>query len=550
MSRFHADKPSGEEETEDEIDLDANVETVSYAGHRIRTAGPPEDSLVMIPVPGRECDQQVPLVEAAASAGGQSLQTLAIEYGELVKSFPKQEESSVVRAFVNAIESTKVQHVCRKWLDQTHWVWDEVVSFAQQRNTTETMNDKGQETLPERAQPRVSNSRAEQGVDRLPFGTATEATQAKHQAAESRNSVGRPELTTRYPREDFTKVELRNYEKPCCDGHTLVRDRAEDASTLLEGLYDLDSDVSKGHLLRSGSTSRQIPSRHRSCERPHIDEFPLRAVIPREQLIPGEAETDPYTLPSPVSVPTPPTPGGVFATVKGVDTVRDRGKRRQVDYTGHVVRRRVADSPDLLPGTAAVHDHRAKQDVTCNQREQGEDLDRKYSLHFRTIAQHARDPNGKDNARRSMPQRDYSKLKMTIDPQPRQRMGLRFVTSSPPSDTSSADIIREPRQADTLLREHQVLLARSSSRSTAPLPESEACRGKLGFIQRVVMNSTKRRAEAKVSHEPEIPPAPRNGQKRNFEIVKAEPFGSDLYNGLAQSIEECAKRRRQTLKRQ
>ncbi|KAK5028919.1 hypothetical protein LTS07_006300 [Exophiala sideris] len=111
-----------------DLDLDANAETISYAGHQYHVGE--VDSLRFLPLPE-------PRVQASELAKINALkqkrfQDWAEYYSvgqNLMTILPDTFEETVVRRFVEGIFLEAHRRQCQQWLDSRGWTWDSLTSF-------------------------------------------------------------------------------------------------------------------------------------------------------------------------------------------------------------------------------------------------------------------------------------------------------------------------------------------------------------------------------------------------------------------------------------
>ena len=120
-------------QSDEEIDLDENMKTVSYLGHHLHRQPDPTDSFVMLPIDTQDHNLIVP--EQPVRDNLDQSNALMHQHRVLMEHFPRREESAVVRSFVDCITAGDTRTKCEKWLDDHHWVWDEVEAFFKLPNT-------------------------------------------------------------------------------------------------------------------------------------------------------------------------------------------------------------------------------------------------------------------------------------------------------------------------------------------------------------------------------------------------------------------------------
>ncbi|KIV84688.1 hypothetical protein PV11_00456 [Exophiala sideris] len=111
-----------------DLDLDANAETISYAGHQYHVGD--LDSLRFLPLP----EPQVQASELAKinTLKQKRFQDWAEYYSvgqNLMTTLPDTFEETVVRRFVEGIYLEAHRRQCQEWLDSRGWTWDSLTSF-------------------------------------------------------------------------------------------------------------------------------------------------------------------------------------------------------------------------------------------------------------------------------------------------------------------------------------------------------------------------------------------------------------------------------------
>lgn len=116
-------------ETEpDDLDLDANAHTLSYAGHH-RESPEQNDSFKMLP-PSAAQATQLARIKTLRQRRFDDWDSYYGSGCQLVENLPSSFEETVVHNFVNGIflESHKKQ--CQQWLDLNGWTWANVTTFG------------------------------------------------------------------------------------------------------------------------------------------------------------------------------------------------------------------------------------------------------------------------------------------------------------------------------------------------------------------------------------------------------------------------------------
>jgi hypothetical protein len=112
----------------EEIDLDANVATMSYARNMWR-GEPVADSLVMLP----ERYSQLARDSNAGTLKQKRFHSWDTYFGQgaaLMRETPRRYESNVVKSFVEGLYATRQRGQCEQWLDLNGWTWESVAAFG------------------------------------------------------------------------------------------------------------------------------------------------------------------------------------------------------------------------------------------------------------------------------------------------------------------------------------------------------------------------------------------------------------------------------------
>ena len=118
-----------DESTEvEEIDLDKNVTTMSYAKNMKRGV-PVSDSLVMLPQRDSHLTQ-ADVLEPLKQGRFHSWDRYFTEGQALVKRHPRKLEFSIVKSFIAGLYATKQREQCVQWLELNGWTWESVAGFG------------------------------------------------------------------------------------------------------------------------------------------------------------------------------------------------------------------------------------------------------------------------------------------------------------------------------------------------------------------------------------------------------------------------------------
>ncbi|KIW19627.1 hypothetical protein PV08_00200 [Exophiala spinifera] len=123
-----ATKPAVQSSIPSDLDLDENVNTVSYAGHRILSVDD-NDSLSFL----SECRAPANELTRANNLTQEKFESWEHYYSRahsLVQALPATFEEMVVRRFADGLFKTVQRKQCRQWLELKGWTWENVDSFG------------------------------------------------------------------------------------------------------------------------------------------------------------------------------------------------------------------------------------------------------------------------------------------------------------------------------------------------------------------------------------------------------------------------------------
>ena len=416
-----------------------------------------------------------------------------------------------MRDFVSNIESLGERQACQAWLDERHWIWDEAVSFIYQHRPTTTIKHIPQEPRQERAQSSATEQLLRDLREDLLLGGPSE--KVAPTANQPSTAAEAPDILR-----EMTKIRGNEFGglEPCHDKYFIRPPNRivpeQDAGALQPKVDDLDN--RSGGRYRHPSNIIRYTITNRLGDYQLGRESPKPAVTPNAQKMPIEAETDPYTLPSPPSIPILITPGDIFPSTHRNGGNRETGKRRQLDYKGHPVSRRVIETPVLsqVSRGAAVR-HQAGEEIGSKR-------------HGKTsVTNHGRISPRRAMRRAHITQRRYvhaenpaykyrASSEMTTDPAPVTGMAISFIASSPPFGLSYADMYEDIQDGALPRTDIGKDGDNDSSNSPTPIPESQARRGTVGVVQRVVMKSKHVKTKTKAAGQVRTPPPQIRGRKR------------------------------------
>lgn len=113
----------------DDIDLDANANTISYGGHRYLPSREENETLEMLPLPQAEATQLAKI----NTLGQRRFEDWEHYYSQglkLIETLPHTFEETIVRNFVGGLFSKTHKQQCQQWLDSKGWNWDNITSFG------------------------------------------------------------------------------------------------------------------------------------------------------------------------------------------------------------------------------------------------------------------------------------------------------------------------------------------------------------------------------------------------------------------------------------
>ncbi|KIW91927.1 uncharacterized protein Z519_07897 [Cladophialophora bantiana CBS 173.52] len=112
----------------DDLDLDANAHTISYAGHCYSEPAH-NDSLKMLSPPTVEATQlaEIKTLRQRRFDGWDSYYN---QGQNIVEALPRQFEGTIVHNFVNGLFKESHRKQCQQWLDSSGWTWANVTTFG------------------------------------------------------------------------------------------------------------------------------------------------------------------------------------------------------------------------------------------------------------------------------------------------------------------------------------------------------------------------------------------------------------------------------------
>jgi hypothetical protein len=132
ISPAHADRLKvhhGPHETvPDDLDLDANADMISYAGHHQYFPNK-NDSLNMLP-PSTAGATQLARIKTLRQRRFDEWTSYYDQGLRLLKSLPNNFEETVVRNFAGGIFNESHKKQCQEWLDANGWTWTNVTTFG------------------------------------------------------------------------------------------------------------------------------------------------------------------------------------------------------------------------------------------------------------------------------------------------------------------------------------------------------------------------------------------------------------------------------------
>jgi hypothetical protein len=114
----------------DDLDLDANAHTITYAGHHYHSAAEESGDLQFLPQPQAQAAQLAKL-NTLCQKRFEDWEEYYTQAQMLVKELPHTFEETVVRKFADGIFKDAQRRQCRQWLDSEGWNWDNITSFGE-----------------------------------------------------------------------------------------------------------------------------------------------------------------------------------------------------------------------------------------------------------------------------------------------------------------------------------------------------------------------------------------------------------------------------------
>lgn len=112
----------------DDLDLDANANTISYAGHHYHPSKE-IDTLQELPRPGVPASQ-LARIKTLKQRRFDDWEYYSSQAQRLIETLPDEFEETIVRNFTEGIFKNSHRDQCRQWLDLKGWSWENVISFG------------------------------------------------------------------------------------------------------------------------------------------------------------------------------------------------------------------------------------------------------------------------------------------------------------------------------------------------------------------------------------------------------------------------------------
>ena len=112
----------------DDIDLDANAHTSSYAGHYL--FAPEQTNSLKMLLPSKAQATQLARIKALRQRRFDDWSSYHKQGQSLVENLPRTFEETVVHNFVDGIFKETHRKQCRQWLDLNGWNWANVSAFG------------------------------------------------------------------------------------------------------------------------------------------------------------------------------------------------------------------------------------------------------------------------------------------------------------------------------------------------------------------------------------------------------------------------------------
>ncbi|OAP59859.1 hypothetical protein AYL99_04861 [Fonsecaea erecta] len=112
----------------DDLDLDANAHTISYAGHGGHRSQPNDSLKMLSPSPAQAT--QLAEIKTLQQRRFDGWDTYYDQGQKLVQDLPHDFEGTIVRNFVDGLFKDSHKKQCRQWLDSSGWTWANVTIFG------------------------------------------------------------------------------------------------------------------------------------------------------------------------------------------------------------------------------------------------------------------------------------------------------------------------------------------------------------------------------------------------------------------------------------
>ena len=123
----------------DDLDLDANAHTISYAGHH-QYIPKQNDSLAMLP-PSTAQATQLARVKTLRQKRFDGWMSYYDQAQKLLENLPSSFEETIVHNFVDGIFKDAHKRQCRQWLDLRGWNWANVTAFGELCSQVDANNE-------------------------------------------------------------------------------------------------------------------------------------------------------------------------------------------------------------------------------------------------------------------------------------------------------------------------------------------------------------------------------------------------------------------------
>jgi hypothetical protein len=246
----------------EDLDLDANAETISYAGH-LRPHPYQHDSLRILPDPPAPASQ----LERVKTLRQRKFDDWTSYYKQgqaIMGVLPSSFEETVVHNFVDGMFRESHKKQCRQWLDARGWTWANVTTFGNlclqiQHDITSRIGDEQDSGAGAKTEkPGLAADEPCDGPQRL-AEKRSDAPNDEHQPAKCKRSNLRPMLVPKDNRDPGAK------------------DSSEDENFLLEDMQQKrdSSKNARGHGKRPVKyTARSLRQRKGQAKKPWLQRSP------------------------------------------------------------------------------------------------------------------------------------------------------------------------------------------------------------------------------------------------------------------------------------